>query len=42
VANVRIHAVTRERPIDRFQKERDLLRPMPGAPSPSLSNCNTI
>jgi transposase len=32
VANVRIHAVTRERPIDRFQKERQWLRPLPAMP----------
>jgi transposase len=29
VANVRIHATTRERPLDRFQQERGLLRPLP-------------
>jgi len=29
VANVRIHHTTKERPRDRFQKERDLLRPLP-------------
>jgi transposase len=32
VANVRIHETTHERPIDRFQKERALLRPLPGLP----------
>jgi hypothetical protein len=32
VANVRDHDATRERPIDRFEKERDLLRPLPVAP----------
>ena len=32
VANVREHAVTHERPIDRFQKERPNLRPLPAAP----------
>lgn len=32
VANIRIHATTRERPIDRFQKEKGLLRPLPAAP----------
>jgi len=29
VANVRLHATTKERPIDRFQKERQRLRPLP-------------
>jgi transposase len=32
VANVRIHETTRERPIDRFDKERALLRPLPAIP----------
>jgi transposase len=32
VANVRIHATTRERPVDRFQQERSLLRPLPVVP----------
>jgi transposase len=32
VANLRIHETTRERPIDRFQKERALLRPLPAIP----------
>ena len=32
VANVRIHATTRERPVDRFQRERSLLRPLPAIP----------
>jgi transposase len=32
VANVRIHETTRERPIDRFQRERSLLRPLPAIP----------
>jgi transposase len=32
VANVRIHHTTKERPLDRFEKERDLLRPLPGVP----------
>src|SRR5437763_11011584 len=31
-ANVRIHATTRERPADRFQRERSLLRPLPAVP----------
>ncbi len=29
IANVRIHETTRERPVDRFQKERSLLRALP-------------
>lgn len=29
VANVRLHAATRERPVDRFQQERPRLRPLP-------------
>jgi transposase len=32
VANVRVHDTTRERPVDRFQKEQGLLRPLPAAP----------
>ena len=32
VANVRLHATTKERPLDRFQKERDRLRPLPPLP----------
>ena len=32
VANVRIHETTRERPVDRFQKERSLLRALPAIP----------
>jgi transposase len=32
VANVRIHATTRERQLDRFQKERSLLRALPMIP----------
>ena len=32
VANVRLHATTQERPIDRFQKERERLRPLPAVP----------
>jgi transposase len=32
VANVRIHETTRERPIDRFQRERSLLRALPAIP----------
>ena len=32
VANVRLHAATKERPIDRFQKERDRLRGLPAMP----------
>jgi len=29
VANVRLHQTTKERPLDRFEKERSLLRPLP-------------
>ena len=32
VANVRIHATTRERPVDRFGRERSLLRSLPALP----------
>jgi transposase len=32
VANVRLHETTRERPIDRFQHERSLLRALPAIP----------
>ncbi len=32
VANVRMHESTRERPIDRFEQERKLLRPLPAIP----------
>jgi transposase len=32
VANVRIHETTRERPVDRFQQERSLLRALPVIP----------
>jgi transposase len=32
VANVRIHGQTRERPLDRFEQERGVLRPLPAAP----------
>lgn len=32
VANVRLHETTRERPIDRFEQERHLLRPLPAIP----------
>jgi hypothetical protein len=32
VANVRLHAATKERPIDRFQEERPDLRPLPAIP----------
>jgi transposase len=31
VANVRVHDTTKERPIERLQKERSLLRPLPAA-----------
>ena len=32
VANVRVHATTRERPVDRFQAERSRLRALPAIP----------
>jgi hypothetical protein len=32
VANVRMHESTRERPLDRFEQERKLLRPLPAIP----------
>ena len=32
MANLRLHETTRERPIDRFQQERVLLRPLPTIP----------
>jgi hypothetical protein len=32
VANVRIHETTRERPVDRFQREHSLLRALPAIP----------
>jgi transposase len=32
VANVRIHGTTRERPLDRFEKEKPFLRPLPVSP----------
>jgi transposase len=32
VANVRMHATTRERPVDRFKREQSLLRPLPAIP----------
>jgi transposase len=32
VANARLHETTRERPLDRFERERKLLRPLPAIP----------
>ena len=32
VANLRLHETTHERPLDRFHKERALLRPLPAIP----------
>jgi len=32
VANIRMHETTRERPVDRFQRERSLLRALPAIP----------
>ncbi len=35
VANVRVHQTTRQRPVDRFQEERSLLRPLPAIAFPT-------
>jgi hypothetical protein len=32
IANTRIHGTTRERPVDRFEREKPLLRPLPAHP----------
>lgn len=32
IANVRVHGTTGERPVDRFERERALLRPLPSIP----------
>ncbi len=32
IANVRLHGTTRERPVDRFEKEKSFLRPLPQSP----------
>jgi hypothetical protein len=32
VADIRVHQTTKERPLDRFEKERELLRPLPTIP----------
>jgi transposase len=42
VANVRMHESTRERPIDRFEQERKLLRPLPTIPFDSDEVVPTI
>ncbi|MFN0052592.1 MAG: IS21 family transposase [Planctomycetales bacterium] len=42
VANVRIHATTRERPLDRFQQERACLRPLPQVPFDTDETVSTI
>ena len=39
IANVRMHETTRERPIDRFQQERSLLRALPRTPSTPTRSC---
>ena len=39
VANVRIHETTRERPVDRFQQERSLLRRCRPSPSTPTRSC---
>ena len=36
VANVRTHGTLKERPVDRFEHERDLLRPLASRPYRSL------
>ena len=36
VANVRTHGTLKERPVDRFEQERDLLRPLASRPYRSL------
>lgn len=33
-ANVRVHGTTRQKPIDRFQQEKDKLKPLPDKPYP--------
>lgn len=35
VANVRVHETTRERPVDRFERERPALHPLPTLPFPT-------
>ena len=42
VANLRLHETTRERPLDRFERERDLLRPLPAIPFDSDEVVPTI
>jgi transposase len=42
VANVRVHQTTRERPVDRFEKERTLLRPLPRLPFDTDEVVSTI
>ena len=39
IANVRTHETTRERPVDRFQQERPLLRHCPRSPSTPTRSC---
>jgi transposase len=36
VANTRLHTVLRERPLDRFAREHDRLRPLPAEPHPGV------
>ncbi len=42
VANVRLHQTTRERPVDRFEQERTLLRPLPRLPFDTDEVVSTI
>jgi transposase len=39
VANVRLHESTKERPLDRFERERSLLRRLPANPSTPTKSC---
>ena len=42
IANVRTHETTRERPVDRFQQERSLLRTAHGSPSTPTRSCRLL
>ena len=42
VANLRLHETTRERPVDRFQRERSLLRHSPRFPSTPTRSCRLL
>ena len=39
VANVRMHETTRERPVDRFERERSLLRALPAISTTPILSC---